>query len=154
MTSSTRLQNEYSPSTSNSSSLSDFNLPQGATTRRPPVWLVESRDVQAPRRAGFIDIDDYVAQLETDPVQAADLAHARKQFAASIYGDQDLTISALRLRAGMSQATLAKALHTSQAHVSRIEHDKCGIMLDTAERLAQLLGVDMNTLTKALAKSI
>ncbi len=54
-----------------------------------------------------------------------------------------LQIISLRQRRGMTQADLAKAIGTRQANVSRLERFDTNLTLDTLEKVAQALGVNL-----------
>jgi ribosome-binding protein aMBF1 (putative translation factor) len=54
-----------------------------------------------------------------------------------------LQIIKLRQQRGMTQADLAKAIGTRQANVSRLERCDTNLTLDTLEKVAQALGVNL-----------
>ena len=54
-----------------------------------------------------------------------------------------LQIIKLRERRGMTQADLAKAIGTRQANVSRLERFDSNLTLDTLEKVARALGVNL-----------
>jgi ribosome-binding protein aMBF1 (putative translation factor) len=57
--------------------------------------------------------------------------------------DLALQIIKLRQQRGMTQADLAKAIGTRQANVSRLERFDANLTLDTLEKVAQALGVNL-----------
>jgi ribosome-binding protein aMBF1 (putative translation factor) len=57
--------------------------------------------------------------------------------------DLVLRIIQLRQQRGMTQADLAKAIGTRQANVSRLERFDTNLTLDTLEKVAEALGVDL-----------
>ena len=54
-----------------------------------------------------------------------------------------LQIIKLRLRRGMTQSDLAKAIGTRQANVSRLERFDANLTLGTLEKVAQALGANL-----------
>lgn len=75
-------------------------------------------------RPNSIALDDLVAETERDAARAAALAEARKEVGAALFGGQPAGLAALRMRSGLSQATLAARVGSSQAHIARIESGK------------------------------
>ncbi len=70
--------------------------------------------------------------------------------ADTVLAGQPVTLRTLRLRKGLSQAQLAEAIGTQQPHIARIENGHSDLRLDTCRRIAQVLGIDLNTLDQAL----
>jgi DNA-binding XRE family transcriptional regulator len=103
-----------------------------------------------PQRDGWVDINDLVAEYEQDPGRAQVLARARERLGQ----DKELfpvtTLSALRLKKGLSQAGLAQRLGTSQSHISRIEAGVEDPRHSTLVKLAQALGETMDVISKAI----
>lgn len=99
---------------------------------------------------GYTSIDDIVDEYERDPAMREELRSARKWIADTVFAGKPLTLRTLRLRKGMSQAQLAEAIGTQQPHVARIESGQADLRLETCRRIAQVLGVDLNTLDVAL----
>lgn len=97
-----------------------------------------------------VDIDDLVAEFEADPSSRKSISDGRKWVAENYYAEGPVTLRALRLRRGMSQAQLASDIGTSQSHIARIEMGPTNVMLSTLRRLCAVLHVDMNTLTSAM----
>jgi transcriptional regulator with XRE-family HTH domain len=58
----------------------------------------------------------------------------------------------LRTLRGLSQADLAKASKISQPTISDVESGSAGVRLDTAQKLADALGVDLDELMRGLGK--
>jgi DNA-binding Xre family transcriptional regulator len=120
-------------------------IPQGVGR----ATLGEKEEVRLP--TGAIDIDDFVAELEQDQEWKDALAEGRRWGADTFYGDEGDTLRVLRLRKGLSQASLAKAIGTSQSHIARIEHTGADrLYLQTCRRLCEALDIDLNTLDRAL----
>lgn len=71
------------------------------------------------------------------------------QLASMSECEDDSSIRALRLRAGMSQVHVAAALSTSQSHIARIESGTLVPNPDTLRKLAKVFSVDLNTIDRA-----
>src|SRR5450830_1463788 len=69
-------------------------------------------------------IDDLLKEFEADAEMASAMATARKTIANTLYSDNAVTFSAIRLAAGLSQDQLAQKSMTSQSHIARIEAGK------------------------------
>lgn len=89
---------------------------------------------------------DLLSQLEGNLEGAAALAHARQQIAETYYKDTPASLKTLRLKAGLSQQALAKAVNTSQPHIANIENGKQNMMLETAALLSKALNVSLDQL--------
>ena len=74
------------------------------------------------------------------------MQEARVVLGQDLFGDEQLSLSKLRLSRGLSQTQLAKAIGTSQPHVARIEASKGELLFDTASRIADALGVKLDDL--------
>lgn len=88
----------------------------------------------------------------SDPGLDDKLAAARKRLAGQLTAKTSL--KSLRMAKGLSQAELAKAIGTSQPHMSRIESDPEAIMFITAIKLAEVLAVDIGLLASLIAEGI
>lgn len=55
----------------------------------------------------------------------------------------------LRIQRGYTQAQLADELGVTQSRIAQIEAARTNLQLDTLERLARVLGVEMATLVKS-----
>lgn len=92
-------------------------------------------------------IDDVIADLAKDGI---DLATARREM-GDLLADTDVaSLRALRLQAGLSQRELGERIGMSQSNIARLERRPGDIGLGTLRRLAQALGVDLNTLDRAI----
>src|SRR5581483_12462809 len=60
-----------------------------------------------------------VREFEADPQMSARLAAARRNLAAAVLQDEEKTLRALRLNAGLSQDQLAARMNTAQSHIAR-----------------------------------
>lgn len=112
-------------------------------------YLVPSPEDE-PVPEGYTTIDDIVAEFERDPAMREELRDARRWVADTVLAGQPVTLRTLRLRKGLSQAQLAEAIGTQQPHIARIENGHSDLRLDTCRRIAQVLGIDLNTLDQAL----
>lgn len=151
--------------------LQKFSLPTTSSTS--PVFEVRSLDyaavvpksdqgnviamygsyVHAPLPAGYRELADITQDHEKKPKRAAALARARQRMADRVFDQQPVTLAALRLKAGLSQAKLADLLGNSQPSYSLIECGKREIMHATFERLHEILNVSRDTLAEALRNS-
>ncbi|MEE4384013.1 MAG: helix-turn-helix transcriptional regulator [Pseudomonadales bacterium] len=128
-------------------------VPQTTSGNNPSV-VVRNAQFEAEARSadsirpGFVSPRDLVKRV--GEVVGHDRMAAARRWLSEVYEDEPGSLRALRLRAGLSQAELAKQLGTTQAHVSRIEAGRCDIHFNTARRLKNVLGVDMNTIDRAL----
>ena len=109
-------------------------------------YLVKESDAPA----GFVTMNDFMAELEEDPEKAVFLAKARKALANSRTASSVQTVRDLRLERGLSQTKLAQFAKTSQSHIARIEKGTENLAISTCRKLCMVLGVDMNTLNQAL----
>jgi len=104
--------------------------------------------------SGAVEIDDYVAQLEQDPAIRVELEQARQEIRATIYGTDDpSSIRSLRLSKGLSQARLADAIGSTQAHIARIEAGHTNLHVQTIVRLARALDESPMAVFRALAQA-
>lgn len=87
---------------------------------------------------------------EKDETRRKAMQEARQWVGEAFHGDDGDTVRTLRLRKGWSQTQLAEAIGTSQSHVARIERGDQNLAIQTCRRLSVVLGIDMNTLDRAL----
>lgn len=87
-------------------------------------------------------LDDFIKELETEPVIAGSLAQSRKKLAATFCTEEAATLTSLRLLAGLSQDQLATRALTSQSHIAKIESGKNDPGSDVIERIADAIGSD------------
>ncbi|HEX7687321.1 MAG TPA: helix-turn-helix transcriptional regulator [Burkholderiaceae bacterium] len=97
------------------------------------------------------EFDQLLDELAADPVYASELPRARAWVAEAFY--PTMTLSALRLRAGMSQRQLAEACGMEQPHISRMESGKHEPHLMQIRRISQALGVSMDEFASAWENS-
>jgi DNA-binding XRE family transcriptional regulator len=108
-------------------------------------------DTYPPLPEGYRDINDVVADHERNPRRAQALARARKLIGNNQALFPVVTLSALRLQKGLSQALLAQRLGTSQSHISRIEAGVEDPRHSTLLKLAEALGETVEVISRAIA---
>lgn len=91
-----------------------------------------------------------MAELESDPSAADEMAAAGAWVAEQFYPRETDTIRVARLRKGISQKQLAFLIGTSQPHVANIEKSEGEIMLSTAQRLCEALDIDLGSLPEMI----
>ena len=124
-----------------------------ATTAPPRAKVLEFPGYApdaAPVPPGYTTIDELIEEFERDPASKEELRRGRQWLAKTVLRDQPQSLRILRLRKGLSQAQLAAAIGTQQPHIARIESGQADVRLETCRRIAQVLGVDLNTLDQAL----
>lgn len=99
---------------------------------------------------GAVDIDDLVAELEQVPENAEAIAQGRRWVAETFYPGS-VSVAALRLRKGWSQAELARRAETSQPYIARLERGQVDPQISTVRKLARALDVPVGTLVDAIA---
>lgn len=137
-------------SVSRSTKLID-QAPQTGTVRGQVIvgeFSVQPKPLAVP---GAIDIDDLVAEFESQsPENAQAIAEGRKWVAETYYAERP-GVAQLRLRNGWSQAELARRAETSQPYIARLEQGKVDPQVSTALKIAKALGVSIDTLVQAIA---
>lgn len=145
MSKTTLSRNESSPITK----IFEGETARTAAASPGTVCKFEIPTAAAPARTK--SIADIVDRWNRDPERKAALRRGRARLANLVDGPNDLTLRGIRLRAGMSQTDVARAIGTSQSHIARIEGSRTDPALDTCKRLAAAFGVDLNTIGRALA---
>lgn len=102
-----------------------------------------------PAREKISSIDSFISELTADLDLAEEMKSARAWVADNFY-DEATTLKSLRLKAGLSQAQLAKALETSQPQVAKLEKGGVDPQLSTLKKLASALGVSIDQVAEAL----
>ncbi len=125
--------------------------PQTSTNKCQVIF----KDFSPPQKAlsvhSAIDIDDLVAELESQsPENAVAIAQGRQWVAETFYADQP-SVAQLRLKNGWSQAELARRAETSQSYIARLEQGKIDPQMSTARKIADTLGVSIGIFAQALA---
>lgn len=152
MTPTTRPLDESFRLTKTSDSTAQVSLAVPAVSTRPAqvIPFIAPAPAEDPIPPGYKSIDEIVAKFERDPTLRQELLDARRWVADTVLAGKPVTLRTLRLRKGLSQAQLASAIGTQQPHVARIERGQADVRLETCRRIAQVLGVDLNTLDQAL----
>jgi DNA-binding XRE family transcriptional regulator len=123
----------------------------------PVVWVdfFRADDVAIPE--GFVDIDEAIAELESDPAIRLGLEKSRQSIAEALAAQRagrasipQRGLAYLRLRRGWSQKALAEAIGTSQPHIARIEAGRGNVLLETANLLARALNATLTEVNEAL----
>jgi len=128
------------------------SFPTGSPRSPEPPRELETD--HPPVLKGFIPLDDLLAEYEKDEEMRAAMTRARKRVAETMYHDEPHCFSALRLKAGLSQAELAERSKTSQSHIARIEAGTTDPSTETIARLAEALGVAPETAFTAIRYQI
>ncbi|HNC91701.1 MAG TPA: helix-turn-helix transcriptional regulator [Anaerolineales bacterium] len=125
-------------------------VPQTSTAKGQVIYKEFSAPPKPLAMPGAIDIDDLVAELESQsPENAEAIAHGRKWVAETFYADRP-SVAQLRLKKGWSQAELARRAETSQSYIARLEQGKIDPQISTARKIAAVLGVSIEILADAL----
>jgi DNA-binding XRE family transcriptional regulator len=101
--------------------------------------------------AGSTRIADFVAELESDPEWAAELAQSRMELAKQL--GNDASLASMRLARGMSQRELARRIGASQPQIARLELGQGNPGVATLRKLAHELGVRIEQVLLAFEKS-
>ncbi|MHB8254010.1 MAG: helix-turn-helix domain-containing protein [Acidiferrobacter sp.] len=117
------------------------------------VVVSPSPETPSPTLEGFRDIDDIIAEAERNGEDREALAEARVLLAEKLY-PEEVSIRALRLKAGLSQKALGEIMGTSQSHVARIERNGTSVEIKTAVSLASALNADFCTVVRALSGAV
>lgn len=137
--------------TISTASIGRYDVAQPTWEAELTVIDIDGGEVRAERRPST-SIDDLVEGWECDPETKAALIEARRWLSKVTPDADGETIRTLRLERGMTQRQLAAALETSQSHIARIENSSCDPLYSTMQRLADVLGIDMNTLDTAVRR--
>lgn len=128
---------------------------QQTGTAKPNVIFAEFAVPPKPLAVpGAIDIDELVAELESQsPENAHAIAQGRQWVAETFYADRP-SIAQLRLKNGWSQAELAKRAETSQSYIARLELGQTDPQMSTARKIADALGVSIEVFAQALEAEV
>jgi transcriptional regulator with XRE-family HTH domain len=90
--------------------------------------------------------EEFQAANETDPTLASGGSHVPRpsKIAVISYVEIGQRVRELRQRGGFTQVKLAKALGTSQAALSQVEHGSRGLTVQQVVKLARTLGATPN----------
>jgi len=105
----------------------------------PVFFCVEVKPLAQSGKTASVDIDDLVAEFQ----------QGRQWVAETFYQDRP-HLAQLRLSKGWSQLELAQRASTSQSYVARLERGKIDPQISTVRKIAEALGVSMETLAHAL----
>ncbi|AZW31491.1 helix-turn-helix domain-containing protein [Bordetella bronchiseptica] len=136
------IVSEYPDSQADAKTISSTPAVQSFNAESKPRR--SKRSDRLPRRAERHIREESDAQLQ------ADLSTARKMWATEAYAGTPDSMAGMRLAAGLSQTQLAKLVGTSQSHIAKIEAGHVRVYLDTANRLAAALEVDLERLNAIL----
>jgi len=114
-----------------------------AATTKATVYRICEGASRSPAQANTSDFDALLAEVEATPEMARHMAEGRRWVGRSFYADS-VTLSSLRLAAGLSQGQLAKLCGVEQPHISRYESARHVPSLPTAHTLAKHLGVSLD----------
>lgn len=98
-----------------------------------------------------IAITQLIQERERDPRKAAALERARKKLATKLTEFPELSLAALRLRKGLSQARLAEIMAVKQPYIARIERGEDDLHVSTIENMAKALDVSPSEVFSAIA---
>lgn len=117
------------------------------------VITIESAYVHAPLPRNYKEIDTLIKEREKNSTRAEALSKARVRLAATLNSNEEVNLSVLRLRAGLSQHLLAEKIGNSQPSYSKIEAGRTEIMFSTFEKLVEVLGVSRDELSFAITNT-
>jgi ribosome-binding protein aMBF1 (putative translation factor) len=106
--------------------------------------------VHAPLPSCYKEIDTLIKDREKNSTRSKALSKARERLAATLNSSEEVNLSILRLRAGLSQYLLAEKIGNSQPSYSKIEAGRTEIMFSTFEKLVEVLGVSRDELSLAI----
>jgi DNA-binding XRE family transcriptional regulator len=145
-----KLPNELLPLTTSSVS-PEFKRYIAETPKSSgQVITIESAYVHSPLPDGYKEIDSLIFEREKDLTRSKALSKARERLAATLNSSEEVNLSILRLRAGLSQHLLAEKIGNSQPSYSKIEAGRTEIMFSTFEKLVEVLGVSRDELSLAI----
>lgn len=121
------------------------------TTPARVIKFVEARGEERTRAKGAVGIKDMLSLFEEEVDDGSELlVNARKELAEPLYKNE-LTLSALRMKSGMSQRDLAREIDSTQSYIARIESGRNDPGRKVMDRICTALDIDMNTLNEALS---
>ncbi|MBL8446727.1 MAG: helix-turn-helix transcriptional regulator [Zoogloeaceae bacterium] len=125
-------------------------VPSSPASRNGVVIVKEFNAARPLPLPSTVSLDALLDSFGQDSELQAAMSEARREMAATVYADEVESLSALRLRAGLSQAQLAARMNTSQSYVARVESGTTDPGTDTVSRMAEALGVDEGVAFKAV----
>lgn len=115
------------------------------------VYRICQSLVEADLPAGFKPVSSLINTIEEKPSRARGLSEARKRLAGRMaQSASESSLQGLRLRAGLSQAALAKAIESHQPNVAELESGRREPSYSTYEKLVSALRVTRDELSNAL----
>lgn len=114
--------------------------------------LVKPGSSRSPRTGRLPRGQESARREAMDAAYREQMAAARRQLAEVAYGPDVDSLAKLRLSRGMSQQQLAEAMGTSQPYIAKVEAGHVRIFLDTAQRLAAALDVNLDSLSSLLER--
>jgi len=116
----------------------------------PSLVIVRQFDAARPQPLpGTVSLDELLDSFANDTQLQEALSEARKSFAKQVYTNE-VSLSALRMQTGLSQAQLASRMGTTQSYIARIEGGTTDPGTDNIARLAEALGTDEATVFVAV----
>lgn len=125
--------------------------PQTGTVKGEVIYAEFSVPPKLLAVPGAIDIDDLVAEFEGRSQENAEAIAQGRQWVAETFYANHPSIAQLRLKKGWSQAELARRAETSQPYIARLEQGKVDPQMSTAQKIAKVLGVSIDTFAQALS---
>ena len=127
------------------------NAPQTGTSKGMVIFKEFSAPPKPLSVPGAIDIDDLVAEFESQSTENAEAISQGRQWVAETFYAERPSIAQLRLHKGWSQAELAKRAETSQPYIARLELGQTDPQISTARKIAKTLGVSIEVFANALS---
>lgn len=150
MTRKAHIRSESLPTTTSSDVLLPLDIPQ-TESEEPEIFLVAVDGANTrPRHSGIegsTPIDEFIANLESQPDWAQSLAESRQEIATDIAPLSKL--SEMRLSRGLSQKQLAEISGCSQPQLARLERGRGNPSVGTLRRIASALGVQLESVVSA-----
>jgi DNA-binding XRE family transcriptional regulator len=151
MTQPMKLQNDlFRPTSSSESVILNESITRASTESVAAIYVFNDFvEVKKPKN-GFVSMDDFLVDLESDSDFSESLPAGRKWVADSFYKDKN-SLSKLRLEKGWSQKQLAEKLNTKQPYIARIENGIEDIQLSTIKKLAKIFGLSILEILEAIS---
>lgn len=124
--------------------------PQTGTVKGKVIFAEFSVAPKPLAMPGAIDIDDLVAEFESQSLESAEAIGRGRQWVAETFYIGRPSIAQIRLQKGWSQAELAKRAETSQSYIARLEQGRVDPQMSTARRIAKALAVSIEIFAQGL----
>lgn len=92
-------------------------------------------------------------KFENDATKSQALARARQRLASRLSNAPEFSLSALRLRCGLSQSKLAEKMNAKQPYIARIESGDDDVKVSTILNFAKALNVPEDEVFNALMQT-